>query len=72
MTTLYAVFKDKCPYCRNGGLEVVSGVFTATGMTLAKDGFAFQEAKQIDTDDEIVQCTNPKCGCRFPLAEVTL
>lgn len=72
MTTLDAVFKDKCPHCKQGELEVVSGVFTATGMTLSKDGFAFQEAKQVDTSDEVVQCTNPECGRAFPLAEVTL
>lgn len=69
---MYQVFKDKCPYCKTGELEVVGGTFSATGMTLAKDGFTFQEAKQVDTSDEVVRCTNPECRRTFPLTEVTL
>jgi uncharacterized protein YbaR (Trm112 family) len=63
-------FKTQCPYCKEGEhLVVVSGTFYATGMALSEDGFAFQEAKNIDTEDEIVRCG--LCNKEFPLSEVT-
>ena len=63
------MFKDKCPHCNAEELEVISGNFQAYGMKLCKDGFAFADAKQVDTDDENVRCRN--CGNEYDLGELT-
>jgi hypothetical protein len=61
-------FRTTCPKCKKEGeLYVTSGEFYATGMRLAADGFAFQEARHMDTDSEWVECH--ACGAGFQLAE---
>lgn len=45
-----------CPECGSPDLFVIAGTFTARGMALMPDGFAFVDAKGVDTSDEIVAC----------------
>jgi uncharacterized protein YbaR (Trm112 family) len=60
------MFRTVCPFCgTDGRLTVVSGRFYATGMWLTEDGFAFADAKQLDTEEEEVRCG--ACGQVFPL-----
>lgn len=63
------MFKDECPEC-GGDLEVIGGSFSAEGLLLTPDGFAFEDAKQIDTENVRVQCI----GCKkvFPIGKLTL
>lgn len=55
----------KCPICKisfenpDAHFEVVSGTFHAVRMPLTPDGFAFADAKNIHTEDEIARC----CTC---------
>lgn len=55
----------KCPMCAislddpDAHFEIVSGTFRATRMPLTLDGFAFTDAKNVDTEDEIARC----CTC---------
>lgn len=63
-------FKTVCPKCgKKDQLFVSSGVFYAQGLFLAEDGFAFSDAKQVDTEDEWVECG--ACGAGFSSQEVT-
>ncbi|CAB1129578.1 protein of unknown function [Candidatus Hydrogenisulfobacillus filiaventi] len=44
------MYATTCPRCgAEDQLEVVAGCFTATGMPLCPDGFAFVDARQIHT-----------------------
>lgn len=63
------MFKDDCPECGED-LEVIGGSFSAEGMLLTSDGFAFEDAKQISTEIVKVQCT----GCKkvYPIEELIL
>jgi hypothetical protein len=54
-------YKTTCTECgAEDQLEIHSGHFRATGMRLTPDGFAFADAKQVDTEEEIVRCLNCK------------
>ena len=65
-----AGFCTTCPYCNEvGDLYVISGEFFAIGIHLREDGFAFQDANQVSTEDEQVRCSS--CRKEFSLAEVT-
>lgn len=64
------MFKTKCPACDEERLEISSGIFYAAGMTLAEDGFSFTDAKQVDTEEEIVVCQ--ACGEKFSLGQLIL
>ena len=64
------MFKTQCPKCRvEGRLEVRSGIFISHGMTLAADGFSFADAKQVDTQDERVECQS--CNAVYVLEDLT-
>lgn len=54
------MFVTKCGKCGKKTLEVVSGRFSATGMTLTATGFSPSDAKNFDTEDEVVRCTSCK------------
>jgi hypothetical protein len=59
-------FSTTCLGCgKQGHLEVIRGNFTAMGMNLCPDGFAFTDARSVDTCDEYVKCRN--CGLERPL-----
>jgi hypothetical protein len=46
-----------CPACNEDDcLYVISGVFQTVGMNLHSDGFAFDDAQQVSTEDETVMC----------------
>lgn len=64
-----ASFFPQCPACGGADLTVTFGIFFATGMRLAADGFAFIEARQVDTGDEAVTCGT--CGAVWPLGLLT-
>lgn len=64
------MFETKCPNCKEEALEVVSGGFTAEGVRLTKDGFCFDEAKHLHTENERVVCR--ECGKEFTLADLTM
>jgi uncharacterized Zn finger protein len=65
------MYQAICPACgEEDTLEVIGGKFTASKMFLHEDGFSFVDARQIDTEDEIVSCRN--CGKDFSLASLTL
>lgn len=50
-------FRTTCPKCGvSDQLEVVSGFFSTSGMFLSPDGFAFADAKQVETSSERVRC----------------
>lgn len=62
------MFRTTCPFCgTDGQLAVMRGYFFATGMYLTADGFAFADAQQIHTEDELVRCD--ACGHTLPLAD---
>ena len=64
------MYITKCPKCgTEDSLHVISGSFECARMSLKKDGFCFADAKQIDTNDEIVWCL--ECDETFSLSEVT-
>lgn len=63
------MYSTSCPACNEDDcLYVVSGVFTTIGMRLCSDGFAFDEAQQVSTEEETVTCT--MCGRQFSLADL--
>ena len=65
-----AQFCTVCPKCKEDHtLYVSSGVFRVMGMNLHEDGFAFADAEQVETEDEMVYCRH--CDETFPLSEVT-
>lgn len=65
-----AQYCSTCPYClAEDTLHVESGMFCALGMRLSEDGFAFVDADQTETSDEMVCCSD--CHKSFPLSEVT-
>jgi len=59
------VWRLSCPTCGAEELWVVAGSFSSR-IPLAPDGFAFCDAKFVDTEDELVECG--ACAARFPLA----
>ena len=64
------MFITKCPRCNDEDqLEVTSGIFMANGLRLCSDGFAFSEARGIDTEDEVVTCR--ECESQFDLTDLT-
>jgi len=64
-----ASFFPQCPACGGTDLTVTSGTFSAAGMPLSADGFAFADAAQVDTSDEAVTCGT--CGMVWPLGLFT-
>lgn len=56
-------FVTDCPQC-GGGLCVVGGSFS-TRIPLSRDGFSTEDAKQFDTENEVVACD--ECDYRGPL-----
>lgn len=64
-------FKLSCPRCKampdDARLEVTSGIFRARALFLSEDGFATMDAKQFDTDNEMVFCH--ACEETFSLGE---
>lgn len=62
-------FCTTCPRCGADGHLMVVRCSVSTRIPLGADGFAFVDAKFVDTSDEIVRCE--RCGTEFPLAEVT-
>lgn len=53
----FVSFSPSCPYCYAADtLSVTGGTFDATGMQLSADGFAFDDAKQVNTTDVQVHC----------------
>lgn len=53
----FATFSTQCPYCHTPEtLRIIGGCFTTSGIPLAADGFALDEATSFDTFDELVQC----------------
>lgn len=64
-------FSTACPTCgADGYLYVVFAKVTLDGVPLTSDGFSFTDAKQVHTEDELIECSS--CGRVFDLAEVTL
>lgn len=62
-------YRTTCPGCgEDGYLEVVAGSFSAMGMALEEEGFSFCDAKQVDTEDEVVGCQ--RCGWTGNLEEL--
>lgn len=65
------MFRLTCPRCGaepdDARLKVVSGTFQAEGMLLQEDGFATMDARQFNTDHEMVRCS--ECEAVFPLGE---
>jgi hypothetical protein len=61
-----------CPLCGappdEANLEVVAGRFVCTKMRVHSDGFCFEDAKNCDTSDEIVECA--ACEQTFPLTGI--
>jgi hypothetical protein len=49
-------------------LCVIGGVLQAIGMPLCRDGFAFDDAQQMSTEDEVVRCSS--CSRMFSLSEL--
>lgn len=63
------MFATICPQCgADGTLEVIQATFVGR-MPLSAKGFAFSDATESATEDEVVACT--ACAARFPLADVT-
>jgi len=63
------MFQTKCPACNEDGtLYVIGGVFMTVGMPLCQDGFAFDDAQQVSTEDETVRCD--KCERLFNLGDL--
>lgn len=50
------MYNTHCLACGAEALEVCYGDFAAYGMRLTADGFAFADARQVDTEDEGVWC----------------
>jgi DNA-directed RNA polymerase subunit M/transcription elongation factor TFIIS len=64
------MFKTTCPKCgEDGALYVTHGKFSTVGMNLTADGFAFMDAQQVSTEDEVVRCN--ACGKTTPLDELS-
>jgi hypothetical protein len=62
-------YYTECPFCHaDGKLFVIKGVFVAYKMPLRPDGFCFDDAKHISTENETVHCE--ACGLDYPLSEV--
>jgi hypothetical protein len=63
------MYKTTCPGCNDSDcLYVIAGSFQAVSMPLKSDGFAFSEAKQIDTEEETVRCKS--CTRMAPLSDL--
>jgi hypothetical protein len=62
-------FKTQCPKCGvDGELFVSAGKFYTTKMKLCHDGFSFSDAKNVDTEDEWVECH--ACGMGMELVKL--
>lgn len=63
------MFSTTCIRCgEEDTLEVVSCNATFVGLPLTEDGFAFSDAKQVSTEDEMLRCT--ACNQFFLLADL--
>jgi hypothetical protein len=61
-------YSTRCIECTaNDTLQVISGNFYCVKMQLAPDGFDFTEAKQLSTDNVILECST--CTTQFELKE---
>ena len=57
----YRTFSTSCPYCgAEDTLTVVTGTFSAMGLGVQADGFAFDDAQSLQTEDEQIFCS----GCQ--------
>lgn len=66
-----AKFMDTCPVCGyKGALEVESCVCHLKGVILESDGFVIQQARRIDTHNEIIRCG--RCNTDFSLNALTI
>lgn len=66
----FASFSTVCPYCKEDGSLMVIRFTAMTAIPLTSDGFSTEDARSIDTEDEIVLCE--ECKKEFSLSEVTL
>jgi len=66
-----ADYKLDCPRCgavpETAALQVIGGEFETSGVYLEPDGFAFSDAKQVNTTEERVRCS--VCEAVFDLSE---
>ena len=69
-TDKFASFSPSCPYCGADTLYMTSGTFQAMGLLLNADGFAFDDADNVQTADEQVTCS--ACERTFSLQAVLL
>ena len=64
-------FSTSCPFCgAEDALFVVGGTFHAMGMRIEVNGFAFDEAQNVQTEDEHIICE--ACGRTFSADEILL
>ena len=62
------MWMTKCPKCgTEDNLWVVRGTFSGS-IPLSEDGFAFVDARCVDTEDEVVRCG--ACGAEFALSDL--
>lgn len=67
--TEFREFITQCPECGQlDSLQVIFGDFSATKLMLHADGFDFAEAKEVHTENEIVECR--ACNHRFALEDL--
>lgn len=65
------VFISTCPQCKiKNSLEVVSAKCYFKGVLLQADGFAVRSARNIDTQNEVVCCS--ECAMEFNLDELII
>lgn len=63
------MYVTHCPSCNEDDcLYVIGGVFQAMGLPLCSDGFAFDDAQQMSTEDEVVACS--MCRRHFSLSDL--
>lgn len=65
------MYRLTCPKCgadsEEARLTVISGKFESTNMLLCEDGFSVVDARQFNTEDEMVWCK--VCERTFPLSD---
>ena len=66
-----ATFSPSCPYCGAADtLTVVHGTFSAVGIAVLADGFAFDDAQSLHTEDETIACS--ACQRTFSADDIRL
>lgn len=67
----YGTFSTSCPYCgAEDTLTVASGTFSAMGLGVQADGFAFDDAQSLQTEDEQIFCSS--CQRTFSADDIRL